>query len=425
VRRLKEAQSLVADLRNAPGRFGRALAGWAALIDEALDEAERERQAREPIPQVYMTDGRPIFPAHRPDNALPFKGRATLFRQLEQALGGGVGERTTFVLYGQRRTGKTSALYQLPRRLGARIVPAFLDLQNMATAEHAASLLGSIAAGVTDEAYHHRQQRLPELDRKELGRDPYPAFQQWLDQVERALGRSTLLLCLDEFEKLEEAMREQRLDGRILDLLRTIIQHRQQIAVLLSGTHQINELPAAWSGALINTTVLPVSFLDEADARDLIEQPVANYPRIYVPAAVDQIVHLTHCQPFLVQLVCGRLVQRMNEAHRQPPASCVEPADVEAVADDILTQPPSYFGDLWHNQTGSALARRVLERLVNAPGEALSSDTLRTLDQDGEALRDAIRTLHRREIITRTTDETGYRVTVPLIAAYVRRETRL
>jgi hypothetical protein len=355
---------------------------------------------------------------------VPFKGRAALFRQLEQALGGGAGERTTFVLYGQRRTGKTSALYQLPRRLGSRITPAFLDLQGMAAAERADGLLQHIAQGVLDEARRHRGQHLPAINPKYLRSDPYPAFQEWLDQVERALEKSTLLLCLDEYEKLEEAMQAQRLDGRILDLLRTIIQNRQHIALLLSGTHQLTELPAAWAGALINTMVLPVSFLDEADARDLIEQPVDGFPPIYTPAAVEHILHLTHCQPFLVQLVCGKLVQCLNEARRQPPDSYATPDDVQAVADDILAQPPGYFHDLWHSQTGSALARRVLERLAHAPGEALRSEKLRQLDPDSVALREAIKTLREREIIARTDDD-GYRVTVPLIAAYVRRETTL
>jgi hypothetical protein len=27
---------------------------------------------------------------------------------------------------------------------------------------------------------------------------------------------------------------------------------------------------------------------------------------------VEHILHLTHCQPFLVQLVCGKLVQRLK-----------------------------------------------------------------------------------------------------------------
>ena len=125
---------------------------------------------QEPIPQVYIKDGTPIRLAGRPDTALPFKGRASLFRQLESALGGKEGERATFVLYGQRRTGKTSVLFQLPRRLGSQMVPAFLDLQSpkLGGANNVAGLLGGISDAVHEEAQRHRKILLPLIDRNAL-----------------------------------------------------------------------------------------------------------------------------------------------------------------------------------------------------------------------------------------------------------------
>ena len=118
---------------------------------------------------------------------------------------------------------------------------------------------------------------LPRPDRQALSRDPYAAFGDWLDRVEgvlRAQGR-ILLLCLDEFEALEEALQEGRLDGRILSTMRHIIQHRERIAVLLSGSHQLDELSPPWAGALITS-------------------PVEGFPPIYTPAAVESILCFTH-----------------------------------------------------------------------------------------------------------------------------------
>lgn len=152
-----------------------------------------------------------------------------------------------------------------------------------------------------------------------MSKDPYPAVDRWLDQVETALGDGWLLLCLDEFEKLEAGIAAGRFDLRLLDMLRNIVQHRQRIAVLLAGSHNLDELPPYWASALINTFTLPISFLDESDARDLSEQPVADFPPIYTAAAVDRIVQITHCQPYLAQLLCGLLVQSMNSARRIPP----------------------------------------------------------------------------------------------------------
>ncbi|MGZ5052963.1 MAG: hypothetical protein ACXWF8_18810 [Methylobacter sp.] len=85
-----------------------------------------------------------------------------------------------------------------------------------------------------------------------------------------------MLLCLDEFEALETGIAAGRFDELILTCLRNIVQHRRRVDVLLSGSHQIDELSPHWASALINTLSLPISFLEENDVCDLIEHPIAN-----------------------------------------------------------------------------------------------------------------------------------------------------
>jgi len=422
VRRLEDAAERLDDLRLDPGEFDKALAQWAQIITTELKSARRRQREEEPIPQVYISDGRPIRPAGRSGQATPFKGRTTLFRQLETALGGGEGRRATLLLYGQRRTGKTSVLLHLPQRLGSQMVPVFVDFQSskLSGAGDVVGLLRGLTEEVIAEAHRHRGISLPDIDRQALSDDPYPALGRWLEKVERKLGQRTLLLCLDEFETLEEAIREGRLDTRILSTLRNVVQHHPQIAVLLSGGHQIEELPPRWASALISTITLPICFLEEQDARELIEQPVAGFPAIYAPVAVERILHLTHCQPYLVQLTCALLVERMNAEHRIPPDSFVQAEDVEAVIPLALERGGNYFIDLWHNQAGSDVARHVLEALACAPETEMSRAEIRQVGRDERALRESLATLLRREIIERTDD--GYRITVPLVAEYARRQ---
>ncbi len=422
VRRLEAAADMIEPLRLQPGEFGAVLARWSGIVAAELEDARWRQRQEEPIPQVYVSDGRPIRPAGRPGTAPPFKGRETLFRQLEGALGSGEGSRTTFLLYGQRRTGKTSVLLHLPERLGSRMAPAFLDLQSekLSGARDVAGLLGGLADEVVEEARRHRGIPLMALDHKRLAADPYPAFGRWLDQVEHALGERTLLLCLDEFEALEEAIQDGRFDRRILATLRSIVQHRSHMAVLLSGSHRIDELPPHWASALISTTTLPISFLEEHDARALIEQPVDEFPAIYAPAAVERILHLTRCQPYLVQLTCALLVERMNAAHRMPPASFVQVEDVDAVVPLALERGSNYFVDLWRTQAGSDVVRHVLEALARAPDAQMARTGIRLLQKDGGSLRQATATLLRREIIEPT--DGGYRIVVPLVAEYACRQ---
>ncbi len=266
------------------------------------------------------------------DGETPFKGRRALFRRLEEALGGAEGQRSTYLLIGQKRSGKTSALLQLERRLGTQAVPAFLDLQSekLGGAADAAGLLHGVAEAVGDEA-RRREVVLPDLTRKMLDADPYPAFGRWLDAVEKALGNRRLLLCLDEYEALEAGLAAGRFDERLLMALRNIVQHRRRVDVLLSGSRQIDELPPRWASSLVNTLALPISFLEEADARELVVAPVKDFPDIYRPVTVERVLWWSHCQPYLVQLLCALLVERMNKAGRMPPASWVEAEDVDAV----------------------------------------------------------------------------------------------
>jgi uncharacterized protein len=413
--RRRRERALIRKLRPALGQ-------WRSILAAAHQEAQAEQQRLEPIPQVYVSDGKPILPAGRHEEDVPFKGRTALFRQLEQAVGGAGSERQTLLLYGQRRTGKTSILRQLTRRLGSRCIPVFLDVQGeqLSGASDASGVLEGIARFVRQDA-QERSFSLPVLDAADLQRDPYPAFGRWLDQVEQSLDNRTLLLCFDEFEALEEAIEERRLDGRMLNMLRAIVQHRQRITVLLAGSHQLDELSPRWSSSLINTRLLPISFLERDDARELIVQPVSQFPAIYQPAAVERILAATACQPLLIQSLCAELVNLMNRERRQPPQSLVEIADVEVAVPVVFERSKAYFDDLWRSQTGGRTGQAILEQIAGTASNSLKVAHLRTLIDDQEAPREALALLLRREIIRQVNGTIS--ITVPMVAQYIRHIT--
>ena len=106
----------------------------------------------------------------------------------------------------------------------------------------------------------------------------------------------------------------------------------------------------------------------------------------------------------------------------RPPAVRIPPEDLAHVIPLALQQGDVYFVDLWKSRTGSDLARRILEHL--AFNESATSEELKALATDEEALRAALQGLRRREIVAREQEENGgyrYRITVPLVAHYVRK----
>ncbi|RME51003.1 MAG: AAA family ATPase, partial [Caldilineae bacterium] len=214
---------------------------------------------------------------------------------------------------------------------------------------------------------------------------------------EKITGDRTLLLCLDEFERLEEVVRET--GSRIpLNFLRHVIQHRSRWTLLFSGSHLPEELAPYWSDYLINTRSVRVSYLGEADTRDLIRRPVEGFPDIYDDGAVEAIVRLTRGQPYLVQLTCHELVERLNREKRQRATA----ADVEAVVPALFERGYMYFDEFWKGLTPEQ--RTVL--LAVARGKETADEMPPVAEH-----------LVKKEVLERA-DE-AYRFQVPLVERWV------
>ncbi len=76
-----------------------------------------------------------------------------------------------------------------------------------------------------------------------------------------------VLICFDEYEKIEERILKNSLTKDVLDQLRHIIQHRKYFVILISGSNELRELQLNWSDYLINTKMIKISYLSKDDAR--------------------------------------------------------------------------------------------------------------------------------------------------------------
>jgi hypothetical protein len=133
---------------------------------------------------------------------------------------------------------------------------------------------------------------------------------------------------------------------------------------------------------------------------------VEDFPNIYDRTAIDSIIHLTRCQPYLVQLTCYEVVELLNRDIRENRRDASTPKatarDVETVIPIVLERGGQYFGELWKSLTDSD--RTLLRRLVQ--GETPTT-------QDKAVLRK----LERKEILEKT--ESGYSFQVPLVQKYI------
>ena len=188
-------------------------------------------------------------------------------------------------------------------------MPLLVDLQGAASATTLSGMAENLATQIIEAARRlPRRLDLPYPDKNKVAQDPFPALQDWLGEIERTTPSKRFLLCLDEFERLSEVV-EATGSKASLNFLRNVLQHRAAWTLLFSGSHEPKEFPDYWSDYLINTRTSRVSYLDEESARELIVQPVEDFTNIYDRTAIDTIIHLTHCQPYLVQLTCYEVVE--------------------------------------------------------------------------------------------------------------------
>jgi uncharacterized protein len=217
----------------------------------------------------------------------------------------------------------------------------------------------------------------------------------WIDPKKR------FLLCLDEFERLEEVVTI-TLSRAPLNFLRFTIQFHPRWIVLFSGSHHPQELAEYWSDYLINTRTLRLSYLQDAEARDLIEHPSADFPApVYDPLAIDAIIHHTRYQPYLVQLLCQNVIELLNRDKRR----YAQPQDVTAAIPQAMERGQQYFSEMWQHTLKDATHRIIIQKVLAE--QPLTEEETRRLPF-----------LIDKEILETT--DLGYRCQVPLVERFLR-----
>lgn len=251
--------------------------------------------------------------------------------------------RSVIVLYGQRRSGKTTMLLQLinssPR---GSYIPVLLDLQRMSYSMAIITFLHGIAYAIA-EAMEQKNITIVSPELASFETNPTHTFNMFLNEVEKHLAGHKLILLIDEFEVLEEQVAKKNVASEIFEYLRDIVQHRQSINFLFAGTHKITE-HTKWYRSVFFQIALHyrLSRLSPEGAEDLIKRPVEGFLE-YDPLAVIKIHQLTADQPYLIHLMCRTIVDYCNDQNK----TYVTINDVNTVLYEVMQTGQYHFGWLW------------------------------------------------------------------------------
>ncbi len=362
-RELQAFQQAMALLPAPTGpEFQQVAAQWQATVNTA----EAELRARLPFGNPFIA-GNPL--KEHEENL--FRGRRDLVVKLEEAI---FTQRPALLLYGRRRTGKTSTLLNLPRLMSSQFVPVFIDCQNARWGDSDAMFCYHLTRALHDELVKRKlplqqEDGLAQPQKDEFTPHAFTRLDEFLDELEahsRRLGKQ-ILLTFDEYERLEEGLRDGKLTRAVLNQIRAIVQHRERLIVLFSGSHRFEELQTVnWSDYLINVQTLYLSFLTRAEARELIEHPTPEFALGYAPGVVDRVLDLTHGQPYLVQALGSELVNLINREKRKEATL----ADLDVVVGRVLVAVEAYFENNWRDCNEAEQA--VLRGLATQQADALA-----------------------------------------------------
>lgn len=234
------------------------------------------------------------------------------------------------VVIGRRRRGKTSILQTVAQSSDVRkkytiVSDAWEDLPSRTfstTMRHLGSVFDRVARSLSVDIE-------PLEQRMELGSvNAWPSIQSWIEDFTKKLQHEVrLLLLLDEFQKWITLL-DPESRTRVLAILRGIFNRphagKLSISIVLSGLTNIKEFAdssADFKNAFQMYSIEAFS-LPEADA--LIR---SNATIEFDSRAVVRIRDLAGGNPFLINLLCNDIANRLREQER---AYCL-PDDVERV----------------------------------------------------------------------------------------------
>jgi len=285
------------------------------------------------------TPGLPLRPG-----SSTFVGRDDVFKFVRQNAATLV-QKAILVLVGERRTGKTSILRQLPERLeDPRYIPVYVDGNGLGIDPGMGNFFLSLGEDIVD-ALRRLGITADRLTLKELGDSPQHYFERrFLPRIRALIGSRTLLITIDEFEELGARVKSGALPEAVFPALRHMMQHGEQLAFVFAGTHKIEDMIGSYWSVLFNVaTYRRVSFLSREAVTRLITEPVKPFGMRYDSLALEEVLRLTAGHPFFTQLLCNILVNHCNDSQR----NYVTVQSVRRALDELIEAGQAHLTYIW------------------------------------------------------------------------------
>lgn len=284
-------------------------------------------------------------------NTRMFKGRQEMLEELATEMT--YPDRTSaVVIYGQKRSGKTSILRNLETLLTTHkpegyehIIPVSFSMQTMLTKDEnmTKGLFHLMAQDISDKCEDvGLGEKVGRLTWDELEQPPSPEaqFRTFLRKIKN-LPSTRLVLLIDEFTELSARIDEGYIDRNIMKFLKSLIE-QGYFSCVLCGIDSMTQILSKYANELAVSDPRRVDYLSHEAARELIEEPIRladGSSRYSSEQVVEELIRLTAGSPYYIQFICHRLVEYMNRETRSP---TITGADLDRVVRGLISTLDQY-----------------------------------------------------------------------------------
>jgi hypothetical protein len=355
-----------------------------------------------------------------------FFGRRELLERIyTEVTSGPLGQ--CFVLYGQKRSGKSSVLRQLAKRLRPPNLAIYLSLGTIDTAKAERSFVQACIDSLYERLVH-------DFDMTDIMEQHWPReFQVESSPIEsfrRSVLASTRMLearkgwrdvrpifLIDEFTYVYEYIREGLLTPAFMRQWKSLLESRTFDAVLV-GQDTMPRFKEAYPNEFGVTHDERISYLSAAEARALAENPIMmGSESRYKGASLDRLIGLTAGSAFYLQIFCDRLVQHLNRNR----LAFITESVVGDVLGQLTTGPAALPMDKFDpliTAAGESVALAPKERYLALLTRVALNPSISSQDVGAEDAS-LVRDLFAREVLER--DASGrLRIRVGLFAEWLR-----
>lgn len=283
-----------------------------------------------------------------------FYGRDDLIANIARVIETSQAQSKCVVIYGQKRSGKSSILHHLASRLSRNDNLLIIDIDIGSIIDKQSSIpflyqiLWRMLSRFRDKVEDRVEQgkTLPQISFPgdiQFYNHPSPLmffveiFEQFLRSGTKLQDwkECRIVMLIDEFTYIYDFIVNGTIPDTFMKNWKSLLQANLFNAVLV-GQDYMRKFKQRFPNEFGTTQDERVTYLRGEDATRLIDEPIWIGGRQgesrYRERAIERILELTAGNPFYIQILCNRLVEYMNRKK----ASLVTEADVEQVKDELI-----------------------------------------------------------------------------------------